>query len=107
MKFLCLAHLDRALAPPPDLTAQYAELQTALQEAGAFVTTGRIAPPTDSKTVRVTEDGPQVLDRSPSGEGSVPTAFFVIECDDLEAALGWAARIPAATYGSVEVRPPR
>ncbi len=107
MKFLCLAHLDRALAPPPDLTSQYAELQSALEEAGAFVATGRIAPPTDSKTVRVTDDGPEVLDLSPSEEGSVPTAFFVIDCDDLESALRWAARIPAATYGSVEIRPPR
>jgi hypothetical protein len=31
--------------------------------------------------------------------------YFLIEVDDLDAALAWAARVPSATYGSVEVRP--
>jgi hypothetical protein len=31
----------------------------------------------------------------------------VIEVPDLDTALSWAARCPAATYGAVEVRPVR
>ena len=31
--------------------------------------------------------------------------FYVIECDDLDTALGAAAKIPGAKSGSVEVRP--
>ncbi len=30
---------------------------------------------------------------------------FVIEVDDLDAAIGWAAKMPCAVYGSVEIRP--
>ncbi len=31
--------------------------------------------------------------------------FYLVEADDLDAAIGLAARIPSACYGSVEVRP--
>jgi hypothetical protein len=31
--------------------------------------------------------------------------YVVIEVADLDTALSWAARCPAATYGAVEVRP--
>ncbi|MFN8452103.1 MAG: YciI family protein [Anaerolineae bacterium] len=31
--------------------------------------------------------------------------YFLLECKDLDEAIGWAARIPHAMYGSVEVRP--
>jgi hypothetical protein len=31
--------------------------------------------------------------------------YYVIEADDLDAALAWAAKVPNAAYGTVEVRP--
>lgn len=31
--------------------------------------------------------------------------YFIMDCDDLDTALRYAAMIPAAKYGSVEVRP--
>jgi hypothetical protein len=31
--------------------------------------------------------------------------FYVLECDDLDEALEFAARNPAAEFGTVEVRP--
>ena len=31
--------------------------------------------------------------------------FFLVECKDLDEAIAWAAKIPTAKYGSVEVRP--
>jgi hypothetical protein len=40
----------------------------------------------------------------PPGSGPQPSAYFVIDCLDLDAALGWAARIPAASYGTAEAR---
>ena len=35
----------------------------------------------------------------------VLTGFYLIECADLDEAVGWAAKIPAAATGAVEVRP--
>jgi hypothetical protein len=71
------------------------------------VDAGRLGPPGESKTVRVTGEETEVVDESLSAGGSVPSAFFLLECADLDEALAWAGRIPASVYGSIEVRPPR
>ena len=105
MKFLCLAYLDRGLAPGPDVAAQYGDLGQAMRAAGVAVDSGQLAAPTDAKVVRITDEGVQVTDGSP--DDRAPSAYFVIDCADLPQALEWAARIPAATYGSIAVRPPR
>ena len=31
--------------------------------------------------------------------------FYLLKCADLDEALGWAAQIPGAWYGKIEVRP--
>ena len=31
--------------------------------------------------------------------------YFVLDCPTMDDAIEWAARIPAATYGAIEVRP--
>ena len=31
--------------------------------------------------------------------------YYVLDCEDLGQAIEWAAQIPAARYGAVEVRP--
>jgi len=77
-------------------------------EAGVFVDMGQFAARSDSKTVRVTAGTSEVVDGPPSSDGdgtSGPIAYFLIDCASVDDALAWAARIPAATYGSIEVRP--
>jgi hypothetical protein len=107
MKFLCLAYLDRGLSPGPGVAADYGALGEAMREAGVFVDSGQLSPAETSKVVRVTAGEAQVSDGPPSGAGQAPTAYFLIDCDGLADALDWAARIPAAAYGSIQVRPPR
>ncbi len=108
MKYMCLAYLDRGLTPGPDAAAQYPLLGRAMGEAGVFVDMGQFAARNDSKTVRVTACASTIVDGPPSSDGddtSSPIAYFLIDCTSIDDALAWAARIPAATYGSVEVRP--
>jgi len=31
--------------------------------------------------------------------------YYLLDCKDIDEALRWAAKIPSAKYGSVEVRP--
>ena len=73
---------------------------------GILVDSGQLSPGEASKLIRVTDGRADVGD-GPPGSGPQPSAYFVIDCPDLDAALGWATRIPAASYGMVEVRPPR
>ena len=108
MRFMCLLYLDRGLTPGPEAMAQTQALGQAMRDGGVFVDSGRLAAPGESKTVRITDRDLDVVDGPPSSEGkdtSSPIAYFLIDCASLDDALTWAARIPAATYGSIEVRP--
>jgi hypothetical protein len=107
MKFLCLAYLDRGRSPGPDVAAQYGELAQAMTTAGVIVDSGQLAPSTASKIVRITDGKTDIGDGPLASGTSAPSAYFLIDCANLDDALGWAAHIPAASYGTVEVRPPR
>ena len=54
MKFLCLAYLDRGLAPPPGVAADYGALGEAMRAGGVFIDSGQLSPSNASKLVRVT-----------------------------------------------------
>ena len=79
------------------------------QAAAAVMRGGAALYPTGTATTvrlhggkggdRVTTDGPFAETKE------VLTGFYLFECADLDEALAWAARIPAAATGAVEVRP--
>jgi hypothetical protein len=66
-----------------------------MPEAG-IATTVRVR---DGKTI--TSDGPFTETKEQIG------GYYLFECKDLDEAIAWAARIPSATNGSIEVRPIR
>jgi hypothetical protein len=106
MKFLRLGYPDRGFSPRPELVAEYA-LGEAMRAAGVLADSGQLSPGEASKLIPVTAGRADVGDGPLPGSRPQPSAYFVIDCPDLDAALGWAARIRAASYGTVEVRPPR
>jgi hypothetical protein len=107
MKFVCLAYLDRGLFPGPGVAAEYAAMTEAMRSAGVYVDSGQLSAPGAAKLVRVTNGAAEISDGPSAGTGQQPSAYFVIDCACVEDALSWAARIPAASYGTIEVRPPR
>jgi hypothetical protein len=114
MKYLMLIHQGTTPIPGTDAWEQLSE-----DEKGAVysaykslnqtpgVTPGlQLAPPETATTVRVqdgqtlTTDGPFVELKEAVG------GYFVLEADDLDAAIEVAARVPAASMGgAIEVRP--
>jgi hypothetical protein len=80
-------------------------LNEELQSAGAWVFSGRLHDPDTATVVRmsdgevVTTDGPFVESREHLG------GFYIIEAEDLDAALGWASKATAAVGKPIEVRP--
>jgi hypothetical protein len=84
----------------------YMAYRTALVEAGAFVEGARLRPVADATTVRVSGDGKsQVLDGPYAETKEQLAGYFLIDAPDLDTAIAWAARCPAASEGVVEVRP--
>ena len=64
-----------------------------------------LEPTSSATTVRV-RDGERVLTDGPFAETKEQLGgFYLLECDSLDEAIGWAAKIPGAATGSVEVRP--
>ncbi len=87
------------------LMAAYGTFTGDLQKAGALVGSDRLQPSTTATTVRV-RDGQTLTTDGPFAETKEQFGgYYTIEVKDLDEALTWAARVPSATYGSVEVRP--
>jgi hypothetical protein len=66
---------------------------------------GKLQSVAQAKTVRVRGGRVHVTDGPFAETKEVLGGYTVIECDTLEEALAYAAKIPVAEWGSVEVRP--
>jgi hypothetical protein len=76
-----------------------------LHESGAFVA-GDALQGNETATLLRVRDGETQLTDGPYAEAKEYLAgYYVIEAPDLDAALAWAAKVPNAAYGTVEVRP--
>jgi hypothetical protein len=61
---------------------------------------------TDSATTVQVRNGDRLVTDGPYAEVKEALGgFYVFECGSLDEALDWAARVPAAEYGAIEVRP--
>lgn len=85
--------------------AAYQVYNEALKVAGALKISGRLQPSSSATTVRLADGKPQVQDGPFADSKEQVGRFYLIEAVDLDAALDWAARCPAAGHGVVEVRP--
>jgi hypothetical protein len=66
---------------------------------------GALRPPTEATTVRL-RDGAVLLSDGPFAESREQLGGFVlIECADLDEAIEIASKHPAASYGTIEIRP--
>jgi hypothetical protein len=111
MKYMLLLASDPADEPTPDsdtfgpYMAEWATYTEALVEAGALVSGEALHGTEAASTVRV-RDGERIVTDGPFIESKeVIGGYYVIDVADLDAALDWAARIPNAHFGTVEVRP--
>jgi hypothetical protein len=76
-----------------------------LEDAGVRVADHQLEGLETATTVRVRDGETQVIDGPFATTKEYLGGYYVIECEDLDAALAHAARCPIVTYGSVEVRP--
>jgi hypothetical protein len=84
---------------------EYFALTNELREKGRYVAGAPLQPTTTANTVRL-RDGERVVTDGPFAETKEQLGgYFLVEAESVEEALDWAAKIPAARYGSIEVRP--
>ena len=75
------------------------------EQAGVLAGGNELGPTRDATTVRVRDDEALVTDGPYAEVKEALGGFYILECASMEEALEWAARIPGAHHGAVEVRP--
>jgi hypothetical protein len=83
----------------------FMRFQEDMEARGALVTLQRLQPTSTATKVRKRGGGLVVADGPFAETREQIAGFYVLECEDLDEALEFAARNPAAEFGTVEVRP--
>ena len=111
MRYLLTIYTDEsryATMTPEDsarLMADYGAFGQEAQEAGVLLGGEGLQPTATATTVRV-RDGEAMFTDGPFAETREQLGgYYLLECADLDEAARWAAKIPDARSGSVEVRP--
>ena len=87
------------------LARSHSELTHELTEQGLLVSSAGLADPITTRTVQVRDDTINTTD-GPYAEAKEHLAgFYLVECETIDQAIGYAARMPDARYLAVEVRP--
>lgn len=76
----------------------------ALNAAGVFVDTDWLQPVTTATTLTLKGGTRQVQDGPFADTKERLGGYFVIDVPDLDVAMGWAEKCPAARTGKVEIR---
>ena len=111
MKYLCTIYGEESQwsdATPEQMGAvmdAYNAFGDEARAAGVMAGGEGLEPTSSATTVRV-RDGERVLSDGPFAETKEQLGgFYLLDCDSLDEAIEWAAKIPGAATGSVEVRP--
>ncbi len=89
----------------PEQSAKWFEYTQSLIDAGAHVAGDALQGVDSATTVRVRDGETQIIDGPFAETKEFLAGYYLLDCPDLDTALGHAARIPNIHYGSTEVRP--
>lgn len=111
MQYMLLLFSDPSEGPTPG-TPEFAEEMNQwfaytndLRDSGCLVSGEPLQGAETATTVQV-RDGQRVITDGPFIESKeVLGGFYIVDVDNLDDALEWAAKIPNVHIGSVEVRP--
>jgi hypothetical protein len=85
--------------------AEYMQYTQELRSRGLFVDANQLQPASTATTVSVRDNETVVSDGPFAETKEVLGGYYLIEVDTLDEAIEWAAKIPSARFGHIEVRP--
>ena len=111
MRYALLLHYEQP--PVPTLSEEMIEqgkaafqaYARALDEAGVLVSAEVLQTIQSSTSVRVRDGSLKVQDGPFADTKESFAGLFMLDVPDLDAALAWAEKCPAAQWGTVEIRP--
>jgi len=111
MKYMALLYGEPDAGPAPGtpefmkMLGEFQSATAAMADAGVLVDSSPLQPPQAATTVRVRNGETQLSDGPFAEIKEQLGGYYILDCEDLDTALLYAAMIPSAKYGSVEVRP--
>ena len=85
--------------------AEYGEFTKSIIGSGHFKAGDALQPTSTATTVRVRDRKPLVTDGPFAETREQLGGYYIIEAPDLDRAIAIAGRVPAARWGTVEIRP--
>jgi hypothetical protein len=111
MQYLMMLYADEAgfaRVPPEQLQkvmADFNAFTNEVKEGNVYVGSNRLRPVASATSVRV-RDGKTLTTDGPFAETKEQLGgYYLLDCKDLDEAIEYAAKIPGALWGTVEVRP--
>ncbi len=111
MQFMALIYSDptkRPKAGSPELAATmdgYRAASQSYRDGGNYVAGDALLGVETAKSLRIRAGQTVVTDGPFADTKEHLGGYYLLECTDIDAALTLAARIPAARFGTIEVRP--
>ena len=109
MQYLLLIHSsengDARADDREEMLRRYGVFTQELRDAGKLLGANELQPVATATTVRV-RNGETLATDGPFAETKEQLGgYYLVDCDDIDEAIAYAAKIPSAERGSIEVRP--
>jgi hypothetical protein len=106
MKYLCLVYGAESEIQKMD-DQDCLDFDESIRRSGHCIASEALESVTTATTVRVRNGKVTIVDGPFAETKEALAGFYMIEAENLDAAIGIAAKIPPAEVGSIEVRPIR
>jgi hypothetical protein len=108
VKYMFLIYVDesdpRSGGSPEDMAGHVAVAREAIAH-NAYITCDALSQTPSATTVRVRGGEALVTDGPFAETKEALGGYYVLECKDLDEAIAYAAKIPPAKHGAIEIRP--
>lgn len=111
MQYMFLIYSAEGSDPQPgtpefdQMMQGYRAFTEEVREAGIMREGAPLEPVDTATTVRLRDGSPSVVDGPFAETKEVLGGYYILDCENLDEATAYAAKIPTAAYGSIEVRP--
>ncbi|MEY1556219.1 YciI family protein [Yoonia sp. R2331] len=111
MQFMCLIYSAEGTGPQPGtpefgpFMQGYQDFTKDMQDSGKMVAGDALQSVSTATTVTVRDGKTETMDGPFAETKEHLGGYYLLDCADLDEALKYAAQIPTAQYGRIEVRP--
>jgi hypothetical protein len=111
MKYMALIYVDPARMTPPTspdfgkMMDGYRIANETYHRDGVYVSGDALQPASTATTIRVRNGKTESMDGPFAETKEQLGGFYILDCKDLDDAIRYAALIPGAANGAVEIRP--